>query len=153
MFRVGPSLGCSANDYMMGPALAVLQTTSRVWPQPWLFCKQVHDGRLPPHPADVKTSVTLHPVLQDISGRFFGSSWVVEWAPGHYADVAHAWESYRAARTALAAAHINVQQVRSSVFTPTHAQPLLAKPGPRPWQHCTVFSRSVRVYLKYQTGQ
>ena len=136
-------------------------------PQPWLSCKQVHDGPLTRHPADAKMSVTLHLLLQDMTGRFFGSSWVVEWAPGHYADVAHSWESYRAARAAMAAS-LSVQQVRDKAsvcycWKPppfSAARPVLANPPS--WEEqvpsrgstaglCPAES-SVKVAPKYQMG-
>ena len=43
-------------------------------------------------------------LMKAVVARHFSHSWVLPWAPGHFADVSLHWQSYRAARNALGAA-------------------------------------------------
>ena len=42
--------------------------------------------------------------MKAVVARHFSHSWVLPWAPGHFADMSLRWQSYRAARNALGAA-------------------------------------------------
>lgn len=56
--------------------------------------------------------------MKAMVARHFSHSWVVPWAPGHFADLSLQWQGYRAARNALGA-----------IVTPTAAKQLAANHG------------------------
>ena len=43
-------------------------------------------------------------LMKAVVAKHFSHSWVLPWAPGHFADVCLHWQSYRTARNALGAA-------------------------------------------------
>lgn len=42
-------------------------------------------------------------LMKALVARYFSHSWVLPWAPGHFADLSLHWQGYRAARNALGA--------------------------------------------------
>ena len=57
-------------------------------------------------------------LMKAVVARYFSRSWVLPWAPGHFADVSLHWQRYRAARNAL-----------SATLTPAMARQLAATHG------------------------
>ena len=57
-------------------------------------------------------------LMKAVVARHFRHSWVLPWAPGHFADISLHWQRYRAARNALGAA-----------LTPAMARQLAATHG------------------------
>lgn len=52
-------------------------------------------------------------LMRTLADRHFADAWVVAWGPGFYTDLAVEWDSFRAARSALAGA-VSVSRARDA---------------------------------------